>query len=92
MYEFTFELLSLFSLIVYMSTALFFWAIFKENCSAYNNSLGKNNTKNVFGRSPYPGNPNFREYLRLNWMPLTLSGLMILGVFGFLITHVCDYT
>jgi hypothetical protein len=90
--QITFVLLGLFSLIIYMSTAIFFWAVFKENCSAYNNSfMGENNAEKAFGRSPYPLNPNFREYLRTNWKPLALSGLVTLGVFVFFITHSCDY-
>lgn len=90
--KFTFEIMGLFSLIIYMGATIFFWAVFKENCSATNNSLiGENNTEKAFGRSHYPPNPNFKEYLRANWKPLILSGLMTLGVFGFFITHACDY-
>lgn len=89
----TIELMGLLSLIIYLSTATFFWAVFKENCSAHNNSLlGENNTEKSFERAPYPRNPNVKEYLRANWKPLALSGLAYLGVFGFLITHSCDYT
>jgi len=92
MNNFTFELLALISLFLYVSTAIFFWAIFKENCSAYNKSLaGENIFERGVGRSPYPTNPNFRNYLTVNWKPLTLSGLIYFGIFGFFITHVCDY-
>lgn len=79
--NFNFILLAFISLFLYANTAFFFWAIFKENCSARN-----------VGRSPYPTNPNFRNYLNLNWKQLVFSGLIYFGIFGFFMTHVCDYT
>jgi hypothetical protein len=93
MEEFSLEILVLSAMILYMGTAVFFWAIFKENRSACNNSfLGKNNIKKSLGRSTYPPNASFKEYLRTTWKPLVLSGLMISGFFVFFITHACDYT
>ncbi len=91
--NYTFELLSLISLFVYVSTAIFFWAIFKENCSAHNKSLvGENFIDRSDGRSTYPTHPNLKNYITLNWKPLALSGLICFGVFGFFITHICDYS
>jgi hypothetical protein len=91
--NFIFELLALISFFLYTGIAVFFWAIFKENCSAYNKSLvGENFTDKNMGRSPYPTTPNLRNFLTLNWKPLAFSGLIFFGVFVFFITHVCDYT
>ena len=92
MENFTFKLLGLFCIFLYLSTLLFFWAIFKENCSACNNSSpDKNNPGKIFGHPFSPIGPNLRGFIHANWKPLILSGLMYLGAFGFFMTHTCSY-
>jgi len=81
-----------FSVFIYLSTIGFFWGVFKENCSALNNSLvGKNLPDDSVGRHLYPVNPDFRGFLQQHWKPLALFGLIYLGIFGFFIEHVCFY-
>jgi len=87
--DFTFGLLSLFSLLAYLSTIIFFWAIYKENCAANNFNTASGHS--AIGASLYPSDPSFRNYLNLHWKSLAISGIVFLGIFGFFITHVCDY-
>jgi len=90
--DFTFGLLGLFTILAYLSTIIFFWAIFKENCSATNNpSTNIPPTIKATKTSLYPADPSFRNYLTCHWKSLAISGFMCLGIFGFFITHVCDY-
>ncbi len=89
---FTFGLLGLFTILAYLSTIIFFWAIFKENCAAtINLAINVPPSIKVTENSHYPTDPSFRNYLGVHWKTLAFSGLVFLGIFGFLITHVCDY-
>ena len=85
-------ILAWFSVFIYLSTIGFFWGVFRENCSAINNSLmGKNFPVGSAGRRLQPVNPNVREFLQQHWKPLASFGLIYSGIFGFFIEHVCFY-
>jgi hypothetical protein len=90
--DFTLGLMGLFTILAYLSTIIFFWAIFKENCAATNNpSIDISPTIKATETSQYPADPSFKNFFGMHGKSLAYSGIIFLGIFGFFITHVCDY-
>jgi hypothetical protein len=88
--DFTFNLLILFSILAYLSAMLFFWAIFKENCAVAKN-IDTLHSHRTMAISHNLVDPSFKSYLVTHGKSLAFSGLIFLGIFGFFITHVCNY-
>jgi hypothetical protein len=84
--------LAIFSVAVYLSTIGFFWGVYTENCSSVGNSVtGKTVFTDSVGQPIFPVSPAFKNFLRIYWRPIALSGILFSGIFWFFMEHVWDY-
>ncbi len=83
----TFALLAAFSAAAYSGAVLFLWAIFKENAAV---ATHRGNTV-VLNSSARKAEAGLGEFVRTQWVLLSLLGLFFVSGFGFFINHVCPY-